>query len=131
LLEILVVVAIIAFLAAIVVAALSTAQKKGQDASIKTQLDSLRSQAEIYAVVGSYNNLFTGNNTWASADSATQAILTGINKVTTVHTAGSSGNAWAAQAQLKTDTTQYMCVDSLAEAKLSTTAMAAGSTVCP
>ena len=130
LIELLVVVAIIGILASVVLASLNSASFKGKDAAIESELSSLRAQAEIFSNGGSYNNLFTGNNTWASTDSGTQAILTGINNQTTTHTAGSSASAWAAQAQLTSDTTKYFCVDSTGAARIDTV-MAAGITVCP
>ncbi len=133
-LELLVVVAIIALLSAVVLALSSNARKKGQDGAIKSEMVSLRSQAELYAADNnnSFNNLFTSNNTWASGDTKVQALLTGINNKTTVHTAGSGTNAWAAQAQLKLDPTQYLCVNSSdSKVYIGTTAMGAGATVCP
>ena len=133
LLELLVVVAIIGILTSVVVVMTSTSRKKSQDSSIKSQLLSLRSQAELLASNngGSYATLFTGGNQWASGDTSVQAILTGINKQTSVHTAGSSTSAWAAQAQLKLDSTQYLCMDSTLTTKTGAVALVAGATVCP
>ncbi len=131
LIELLVVIAIIGILASIVLASLSTARTKGKDAAIQGELSQLRAQAEIYANGGSYAALFTGGNTWASADAGVQSILTGINAQTTVHTAGSSATAWAAQAQMVSNTANYFCVDSTGAAKTGTVALAAGATICP
>ncbi|MCR4334266.1 MAG: type II secretion system GspH family protein [Patescibacteria group bacterium] len=136
LIELLVVIAIIGILSSIVLASLSTARNKGRDAAVQGELSSLRSQAEIYASnnSNSFANLFTTNNTWASADANVQAILTGINTNTTTHTAGSGALVWAAQAQLPTTlggTAAYWCVDSTGVSKKVTTAMVAGATVCP
>jgi len=132
LIELLVVIAIIGILSSIVLASLSTARNKGKDAAIQAQLASLRSQAEVYANGGSYAALFTGGNTWASAsDAGVQSILTGIDKSTTVHTAGSIIGAWAAQAQLVSDITKYTCVDSTGASKTGITPLLAGATVCP
>ncbi len=133
LLELLVVVAIIGILAAVTVAMLGSAKKKGQDSAIKEQLSSLRTQAALYAEDnnGNYTDLFTSNNTWASSDTTVQAILDYIDEQTSVHTAGSSSAAWAAQAQLKEELTEYACIDSDAVITTSTTAMSAGATTCP
>lgn len=133
LLELLVVVAIIGILASVVLAMLTSAKKKGQDSAIKEQMTSLRSEAELYAIGhgNSYNNLFTDNNTWASTNTNIQAILTYLDKQTTVHTAGSSVNQWAAQAGLKEDTTKYVCIDYTAVIKVGTTMLGAGDTICP
>ncbi|OGI61100.1 hypothetical protein A2814_02070 [Candidatus Nomurabacteria bacterium RIFCSPHIGHO2_01_FULL_38_19] len=133
LIELLIVVAIIGILASVVLALLTTAKKKGEDSGIRTQMTSLRSEAELYAIANgnSYNNLFTGNNTWASINTNIQNILTYINKQTAVHTAGSSTNQWAVQAQLKEDPTNYVCVDYTATMKIGTVVLNAGDTVCP
>ena len=133
LIELLIVMVIIGILATIILASTSNARKKGADGAIKQELASLRSQAELYFNENnfSYNNVFTGNNTWASATVKIQEILTAINSKTTVHTAGSSVNAWAAQAQSKLDPTQYFCSSSAGLVKVSSTAMGAGATVCP
>lgn len=132
LIELLVVVAIIGILASVVLAMLNSAKRKGEDSAIQSQLNSLRSETEIYALNNnSYNNLFIGNNTWASANPNIQAILTYLSQISSVHTAGSSSTAWAAQVQLKQDPTQYICIDSTATMKQGAVAMVAGSTVCP
>src|SRR3989344_1175438 len=49
LIELLVVIAIIGLLAAVVLASVGGARNKGADASVKTQLNSARAQAELYA----------------------------------------------------------------------------------
>jgi len=134
LIELLLVLALIGVLATIVLALSGGARNKGKDAAIKSEMLSLRNQAELYYNdnSNSYNNLFTGNNTWASANTRMQELLAAINNKTTVHTAGSATNAWAAQAQLTYNATQYLCVHSLDNrAIIGTTAMAAGATVCP
>ena len=48
LIELLVVIAIIGILASVVLAALSSARSKGQDAKVQSQLSSMRAQAELY-----------------------------------------------------------------------------------
>lgn len=133
LIELLVVVAIIGILTSVVLVMLSIADRKGKDSAIKSQLVSLKSQAELYAIGNgnSYNNLFTGNNTWASVDTIAQAILVSIDKQSTVHAAGSSAIAWAAQVQMKEDSTKYICIDNTALTKIGTTALAEGAIVCP
>jgi len=133
LIELLVVVAIIGILATITVAVLTSAKKKGEDSGIKEQMTALRTQAELYASGnnGNYIDMFTNNNTWASGDATIQAILDYIGEQTSVHTAGSGANAWAAQAQLKEDSSQYACIDASAVLSVGATAMAAGDTVCP
>ncbi len=136
LIELLVVIAIIGILASVVLVSLQSARKKGNDAAVQQELASLRSQAEIYysSNSNSYATLFTLNNTWASADTNVNNLLTAINANVTTHTAGSAAGAWAAQAQLPSSvggTASYFCVDSTGAAKTGATAMAAGATVCP
>lgn len=131
LIELLVVIAIIGILSSIVLASLGTARSKGKDSAIQEAMSSLRSQVEVYANGGSYAAAFTGGNTWVSADTGIQAILTNLNTNSTVHTAGSTATAWAAQVQLTNVTTNYFCVDSTGAAKTGATALVAGVTVCP
>jgi len=131
LIELLVVVAIIGVLTTIVLVLLGNAKSKSIDSAIKSEMSSLINQAELYANGGSYSDLFIGNNSWDSNNLSVKKILTAVDKKTTVHTAGSSTSAWAAQAQLKEDTTKYFCVDNSGKKTISTTAMASGSTVCP
>jgi len=138
LIELLVVISIIGILSAVVLASLSTARNKGKDASMEGSLSSLRAQAEMYSInnSNSYANLFTSNNTWASADSGVSRLLSAANTQNGAGTefAGSSATAWAAQAQLPSTvggTASYFCVDSTGVAKIGAAVMAAGATVCP
>ena len=48
LIELLVVIAIIGILSSVVLASLTTARTKGQDASVQSQLSNMRAQAELY-----------------------------------------------------------------------------------
>lgn len=137
LIELLVVIAIIGILSAIVLTSLGTARNKAKDASMQGSMSSLRAQAEIYySNNGNYTALFTGGNTWASADTAVQALLTAVNSQNGAGTefAGSGSGAWAASAQLPSTvggTASFFCVDSTGAAKTGATATAAGATVCP
>ena len=77
LIELLVVIAIIGILAAIVLVSLGNALTQGADAGIKGNLDSIRTQAEMYASQNSnsYNPVATvpaanGNATYAAAGGA-------------------------------------------------------------
>jgi prepilin-type N-terminal cleavage/methylation domain-containing protein len=146
LIELLVVIAIIGILASVVLASLNSARAKGSDAAIKSSLNNMRAQAELY-----YDN---NSNTYGSAsqtlgDCPTSAvantiyadatIITALNNVITQ--AGGAGNtscvsnstAWAMAAQLKTggtagDTTvDSYCVDSTGAAKVYT--YTAGQTI--
>jgi prepilin-type N-terminal cleavage/methylation domain-containing protein len=58
LIELLVVIAIIGLLAAVVLASIGSARQKGGDAAIKSSLDGIRAQAELFA--SDNNNVYTG-----------------------------------------------------------------------
>ncbi len=144
LIELLVVIAIIGILASIVLASLSTARTKGQDAAIQSQLSSMRAQAELY-----YST--TGNNSYgpsqttptyvapvltSSATSCSTAgnLFAGTNvvnnlaalnsAVTTAKDCGASASAWSMAAQGATSTVFY-CVDSSGVARSTTSGGAA------
>jgi prepilin-type N-terminal cleavage/methylation domain-containing protein len=129
LIELLVVIAIIGILSTIVLASLSTARTKGEDAAIQSTLQSMKTQAELY---------------YSNANPSSYGVTTGAVTVTTCNTAGtvfaptgtgtlgamitsvkqrstavrcSTGLAgagtmtsWGVEALLKTN--QYFCVDS-------------------
>jgi prepilin-type N-terminal cleavage/methylation domain-containing protein len=63
LIELLVVIAIIGVLSAVVLASLNTARSKGNDASVKSNLDNVRTQSEIYYDL---NNSYTTNTSLAA-----------------------------------------------------------------
>jgi general secretion pathway protein G len=133
LIELIVVVAIIGILASVVLAMLTNAKKKGEDSAIKTQLTTLGSEAEIYALNNgnSYNNLFTNNDTWASANPKIQEILEYVDDLSSVHTVGSSASQWATQVRLKENSAQYVCIDNTNNIKIGNTVLGTGGLVCP
>ncbi len=153
LIELLVVIAIIGILAAIILASLATARSKGVDAGVKSDLDSVRSQMELFAS----NNANSYSGGCAALGSATPAgagtILAGAQSQsnsqlasagtlnTTLATAGAwntvtchaSASNWATEAPLsasKNGTPIMWCVDSNGNAKQETTNLAASVTVC-
>ena len=131
LIELLVIVAIIGILASVVMVLSGNARTKGADAAIKSQMKSLQNQVEII-FIGSYATAFTNVSPyWFSDNTQIQALLTSIDKQTTVHTAYSTASAWAAQARLVQNTANYFCVDASGKGSTSSTPMAAGGTVCP
>ncbi len=70
LIELLVVIAIIGILSAVVLASLNTARSKGNDAAIKSNLDTIRTQAAIYYDT---NNGYSNGLTNAAAITGTVA----------------------------------------------------------
>lgn len=127
LIELLVVVAIIGILATVVIAALNSAKSKGEDSAIKTNLSTVRNQAEIFAsdnsnlylpLVGgtefpigicptysaSGTNMFSQDPVIAAA--VAEATLRGNGSY-----CYNSGNAWAVAVGLKTDLNASWCID--------------------
>ncbi len=128
LIELLVVIAIIGILASVVLASLSSARQKGQDAAIQSQLSSMRAQAELFYSTTGANTYGTANTTndicnasgggtlflTASANSLA-TLLGGIstNKVCqSGTTGGGAGSASWAVAAAGSSTGTFYCVDS-------------------
>lgn len=132
LIELLVVIAIIGLLSSVVLASLNTARNKGRDTAIKAQLDSLRTQAEMY-----YDN--NSNYTGAAAATCTNGFLTSvagtasITKIDADNGAGAvtcnvAANAWAAQSALPGG--GFWCVDSSGNSKATAAASVITDQTC-
>lgn len=131
LIELLVVIAIIGILSAVVLASLSTARQKGQDAAVQANLKTIQTQAEMYyggAGANSYGATLaaatcpTSGTTMFNADTTIKSAIAsaesanGSANVQCVATA-TSGNAvnYAVLSQLPSSlsgTASYYCVDS-------------------
>ncbi len=153
LIELLVVIAIIGILASIILASLATARSKGVDATVKSDMNSVNSQMEIFNQGGSVG--YTGGCTalgsatppgagtlLAGAVSAVTGSISGgvtlavenaagaYNKVS----CGDAQNTWVAEAPLSgsvSGTPSFWCVDSAGNAGTRVTALGANATVCP
>jgi prepilin-type N-terminal cleavage/methylation domain-containing protein len=145
LIELLVVIAIIGILSAVVLASLSTARNKGNDAKIQSQLSSLRAAAEIYyGANGNYGAATTAGidcDTAAAGSMANdttsgfQGLVAGTNYpdsnkptcITNATNGGVTASAWAASHPLASNTNQHFCVDSTGAAKVLGSAVAASN----
>ena len=146
LIELLVVVAIIGILASVVLASLNTARSKGTDAAIKANLTNTRAQAALYYDSNSSSYLgvcaaavsANGISTGVQAASTAAGTGTVINTLTTAgtsttavcHDVGGTTTGYAAEVKLKSDTTNYFCVDSSGAAMTTATALAASAVTC-
>jgi len=129
LIELLVVIAIIGLLAAVVLASVGGARNKGADATVKSQLNAARSQAELFAA--NNGNIYTGVCLATQANNGLASILANADAAIAGGAAvcNDAANVWAASAPLTTAST-YWCVDSIGNSKQTTTALGA-ATVCP
>jgi prepilin-type N-terminal cleavage/methylation domain-containing protein len=114
LIELLVVIAIIGILASVVLAALSSARLKGQDAAVQSQLSSMRAQAELFYSTTGNNSYGTAGATCTTAGSlfvGTNSLATLLAAITTAKDCGNSTSAWSVAAAGAT-TGVFYCVDS-------------------
>ncbi|HVS79850.1 MAG TPA: prepilin-type N-terminal cleavage/methylation domain-containing protein [Candidatus Paceibacterota bacterium] len=136
LIELLVVIAIIGILSAVVLASLNSARAKGADAAVKSDLSSIRAQAELY---------YDTNNNYAGATFARRTCdtVTGTNMfvsdpivknaIDNARGAGggptecwSDGQHYIISAKLKSNNDQW-CIDSNGSAREISTANWTGS----
>lgn len=132
LIELLVVIAIIGILAAVVLASLNDARDGGVNASAKTTMSNLRSQAELFYNTNpapnayTYTNLCTNNNILELISAATTT--TGIN--TSDCDTSATGDAYAAEVQLRGSTNPFFCVDSTGFSGQQTASKGGTATAC-
>ena len=135
LIELLVVIAIIGILASVVLASLSTARDKGNDAAIKADLSGVRASAEVaYDTNGSRYNVngttayTTDGDCGSGTGVANSMFITGSNimaalahaksingNVALVCNQNAAGSAYAIAIKLKT--AAYWCIDSTGVAR--------------
>jgi prepilin peptidase dependent protein D len=140
LIELLVVIAIIGILSAVVLASLNTARNKGGDAAVQSDLDGIRTEAEVY-----YNG--TGANTYGSATtlcttsgSMFAADTTIVNSIANIISSNggtapvcntSTGGAGYAMSAAQKTTGKFWCIDSTGQSKQETATLGSGIFVCP
>lgn len=138
LIELLVVIAIIGILSAVVLASLNTARQKGNDAAIKADLGSVRTQAALYYDDhnGTYNSgaAAVGPDCTSSASEdllddsriaqqiAAAETANGTTSVVVCNIAD-DGTAYAVSSPLVTDPLSYYCVDSVGAGMVTATAL--------
>ena len=133
LIELLVVIAIIGILSSIVLASLNSARDKGKNASVKLNLDAVRSRAEIFYNDNnlSYSNLCDDQNI---INALTNAISAGADTGTIATRCNATPTDWATNVLLKVPENSgndvYWCVDSQSKGKGEPTELS-GATVCP
>lgn len=137
LIELLVVIAIIGILSSVVLASLSAARNKGNNAKIKAQLSGLRAAAEIYySNQNSYGTASDQCNASMFSDAASgMAQYTASTNYPTGATLSchTSGTAYAVSALLTSaeGTANAWCVDSTGSSKGEAANLTNGQTACP
>lgn len=139
LIELLVVIAIIGILSSVVLASLNTARGKGADAAIKSSLNNMRAQAEnvydsatpnSYAGVCSDSTIVNALQAARTASGSGVITSTGTAATTAAGTCHASQTAWAIAIPLKTNSSQYACVDSSGQSTTTTVALTANGNIC-
>ena len=155
LIELLVVIAIIGILASVVLASLSSARNKGKDTAVKSQLASMRAQAELYystnqdsylgiCTAATTVNGFAGAAGDASGPGLIKATQEAVGVVAAVQVAATDGggtdkitchdaaDSWVVEAPLVASTvaTDMYCVDATGASKIEALPMIASATAC-
>lgn len=134
LIELLVVIAIIGILASVVLASLNDARTRGSDAAIKSNVNNMRAQAELF-----YNDSRTYDDLCdigANPASGPKGIEDSLDSTDDLNAGGAVNchdgpNGWAVEAQLVANTNQWYCVDSTGNATTtSATSITASDLVC-
>lgn len=150
LLELLVVVAIIAILVSVTLVALSDSRNKGADAAVKSNLNTIRGQSELFysnndnsflPIGGSTFGIATcpvynasGTNMLSKDKTIADAIAEAVKRGSNGSSCYNSGLNWAIAVGLKTNANTSWCIDSGGESKqvasVSTSAINATTFTC-
>ncbi len=140
LIELFVVIAIIGILASVVLASLNTARDKGANASVKSNLNNMRAQAELVydnASPNSYATVCSDANVTKALEAArvSSGALTTTVAFATAETATSvacqsQSTSWVIQAPLKGTGAGYWCVDSSGKSQAEAAVLPASSATC-
>ncbi len=133
LIELMVVVALIAILAAVVISSLTSARNKGADASVKANLHTAANAAELFYTSNSSSYLPAGGSTFAiatcpvysasgtnmlSKDSGvSSAVAEAVSRGGNGSSCYNSSSFWAIAVGLKTSASTSWCVDNTGAAK--------------
>ena len=133
LIELLVVIAIIGVLSAVVLASLNTARSKGNDAAVRSDVDNIRAQAQMYFNENSnYGTNAADESDCAAADNlfSDPVVIRQVSGANTANAAGSvtcnvaaGGTGYAVAAELVAVPGTYYCIDNTGMATTSATAL--------
>ncbi len=144
LIELLVVIAIIGILASVVLASLNTARSKGADAAIKSNLNNIRAQAELFydsQTPNVYTSVCVNDPNVVKGVSAA-ALAAGVTWTSTLNNVDgpsctSAAGTWKASMPLKSTNvisassgTDYWCVDNTGTSKIEDAAPTLAAVAC-
>lgn len=145
LIELLVVIAIIGILSSVVLASLNVARAKGADASIKSNLAGIRSQAEIlFDSYGNYgSDVTTSDCTAAGSIFVDPNVAMAISQASTTSgvapicladdgnvSVGTTASSWAVSVAMRQNPTDSWCVDSTGYSNIGVATIAADIASC-